>query len=98
MKIPQSHREKIFPLLAKINEKVLIGHFEICSEDGSVSYRHGQLLRSANAVSAELIAETLDFACAECERFYPAFQSLLWGGQQAEDALQLALWDPVGEA
>jgi hypothetical protein len=33
-----------------------------------------------------------------CERFYPAFQYLIWGGKGAADAMAAALFDCAGEA
>jgi len=35
---------------------------------------------------------------AECERFYPAFQYLVWGGKSPTEAFGAAIIDPIGEA
>jgi hypothetical protein len=40
----------------------------------------------------------VDIAITECERFFPAFQFLLWGGKSATEALQAAMLETVGEA
>ena len=40
----------------------------------------------------------MDLAVAECERYYPAFQFVIWGGRTAEDAIASSLLDTVGEA
>ena len=40
----------------------------------------------------------VDIAITECERFYPAFQFVLWGGKSPVDALQAAMLECVGEA
>jgi hypothetical protein len=34
----------------------------------------------------------------DCERFYPAFQYVVWGGKSASDALAAAMIETVGEA
>ena len=34
----------------------------------------------------------------ECERFYPAFQYVIWGGKSAIDSISAAMVDTVGEA
>jgi hypothetical protein len=34
----------------------------------------------------------------ECERFFPAFQYVIWGGKPPREAIQLSLLDVVGEA
>lgn len=98
IKIPEQHRALLYPLVARINEHVLLGHFDISSEDGSVCFRYGQLVRDARGISLPLLEELIDITAAECERFYPAFQSVLWGGQNSEDALKLVLFVPAGEA
>ena len=44
---------------------------------------------------AEAIAEA---AVEECERFYPVFQFVLWGGKSPGEAIAAALIDTHGEA
>jgi hypothetical protein len=34
----------------------------------------------------------------ECERFYPVFQFVLWGGKSPAEAISAALIDTAGEA
>jgi hypothetical protein len=96
-KIPDASRERIYPLLARINEQVWLGHFDVCSEGGVISFRYGLLLRGTK-LSVLQLEDLLDVAIAECERFYPAFQSVVWGGKSCEEALSIALFDTVGEA
>ena len=44
---------------------------------------------------AETISEA---ALEECERFYPVFQFVLWGGKSPREAISAALIDTHGEA
>lgn len=97
-KIAERARPKIHTLLASINERMWLGHFDLGSEDGMVMFRHSLLLRGGQTVSAELLEELLDIALSECNRFYPAFQSVIWGGTTVEQAMEIALLDTVGEA
>lgn len=97
-KIPERARPKMHALLAAVNEKMWLGHFDLGSEDGVVMFRHGLLLRGGQGVSSEQFEDLLDIAMGECNRFYPAFQSVLWGGSTVEEALAAALLDTVGEA
>jgi hypothetical protein len=97
-KIPSAMRPKVFPLLAAINEKLWIGHFDIMSEEGTITYRHSQLLRGSGGATASQLEDLLDIAVTECNRFFPAFQTVLWGGNSCEEALEIALMEPVGEA
>ncbi|RAI59326.1 type III secretion system chaperone family protein [Roseicella frigidaeris] len=98
MKVPPEGRAKLFELLALANEKLWIGHFGLESEEGVPVFRHSVLLRGAPSASAESLEDMVDIAITECERFFPAFQFVLWGGKAPGDALQAAMLDCVGEA
>jgi hypothetical protein len=98
MKVPPETRHKLFELLAIANEKLWIGHFGLESEDGVPVFRHSVLLRGSPSASAESLEDMVDIAITECERFFPAFQFVLWGGKAPADALQAAMLDCVGEA
>ena len=50
-------------------------------------FRHAVLLRGAPGASAESLEDMVDIAITECERFFPAFQFVLWGGKTPQDAL-----------
>lgn len=97
-KLPHQARARVYPLLAMVNEKLWIGHFDLNSEDGTVSFRHSLLLRGGATATAEQLEELLDVAISECERFYPAFQSVVWAGKPAKEALELAIFETAGEA
>ena len=98
LKVPPEGRGKLFELLALANEKLWIGHFGLEIEEGVPVFRHSVLLRGAPGASAESLEDMVDIALTECERFFPAFQFVLWGGKPPADALQAAMLDCVGEA
>ena len=98
LKVPANQRDKLFELLSMANEKLWIGHFGLDSEDGVPVFRHSVLLRGAPGASAESLEDMVDIAVTECERFFPAFQFVLWGGKPPAEALQAAMLDCVGEA
>ncbi len=91
-------RTALYELLALANEKLWIGHFGMDSDDGMPLFRHSVLLRGARGASAESLEDMVDIAITECERFYPAFQFVLWGGKTPADALAAAMLECVGEA
>jgi hypothetical protein len=98
MKVPKGRRAAVYELLALANEKQWLGHFDLSTEDNSPSFRHALLLRGVGAGSAEQIEDLVDIALSECERFYPAFQLVVWGGKTPVQAIAAAMIDPVGEA
>lgn len=97
-KIPEKQRPKLYELLASVNEKMWLGHFDMGSDDGMIMFRHALLLRGGQSATPEQIEDLIDIAMVECNRFYPAFQSVLWGGNTVEQAMEIALLDTVGEA
>ena len=56
------------------------------------------LLRGAPGASAESLEDMVDIALTECERFFPAFQFVLWGGKTPQEALAAAMLECAGEA
>ena len=62
------------------------------------TFRHALLLGTQDYPQDEQLADLLDITISECERFYPAFQYVIWGGKSPEEAVQAAIIDPVGEA
>ena len=98
MKIPAGKRPPVSELLAMINERLWLGHFDLSSEEMSRMYRHTVLLRGTSGIVAEQLEDLLETAIGECERFYPAFQFALWGGKKPQEAMEAAMLETVGEA
>ncbi len=98
LKVPAPRRGALFELLALANERLWIGHFGMDSDDGMPLFRHAMLLRGGQGASAESLEDMVDIAITECERFYPAFQFVLWGGKSPAEAMAAAMLECVGEA
>ena len=64
----------------------------LCNTFGTRDTRDGDGL---SLEQAEAIAEA---AMEECERFYPVFQFVLWGGKSPGEAIAAAMIDTHGEA
>lgn len=98
MKVPAHKRGSVYELLAIINEKLWLGHFGLWEEEAAPMYRHTLLLRGAASMMPEQVEDLVDIAIGECERFYPAFQFVVWGGKSARDAVSASLLETMGEA
>lgn len=96
-KLPKSAMNRVYALLALANEKLWLGHFEIDTEDSAVAFRYTLLTQGGPGVTPEQLQTLIDTAIQECERFYPAFQSVVWGGKSAGEALEIALFDTIAE-
>ncbi len=98
IRVPDEKRKAAHELLALINEQMWLGHFDIWSNGGMLLYRHGLMLGDDATLSISMAQLTIDTAVSECDRFYPAFQFVLWGDKSPQDALSAALVDAAGEA
>ena len=98
MKVHPSKRPLIFELLSLINEKLWLGHFGIWEEEGVPMFRHTSLIRGGDVACQSLIEDLMDIAITECERFYPAFQFVIWGGKTASEAIAASLLETAGQA
>jgi len=98
IKFPQSKYESAHELLALINEKLWIGHFDITKKNGISAYRHTVLSLPENEMLQHQLEDLVDIAIYECEKYYPAFQLILFENCRIEDALKLCAIDVIGTA
>jgi hypothetical protein len=98
VRIPTERHSDIHGLLALINEKLWLGHFDLWGEEGMPLFRHSLLLRGTSGLAVEQMEDLVDIAVAECERFYPSFQYVVWAGKTPQEALAAAILETVGEA
>jgi hypothetical protein len=101
IKVTDDRRAGIYEAIGLINEQLWLGHFELWSSTGILLYRNATVLDAEDGEAALTLAtaETLvDSAIDECERFYPVFQFVLWGGKSPRDALAAAMVETQGEA
>ena len=97
-RVPDEKRPEAVELLALANEKLWLGHFDLSSEDGLPMFRYTVLTRGRQRLGVEQLEDLVDIALCECERFYPAFQFVVWAGKAPHEAVSMAIMDTVGEA
>jgi len=98
VKVPRGKRSRVAELLVLINENLLLGHFDLCSQDGVLLFRYGLLLRGSSGASHAQCEDFLKTAVAACDRFYPAFQFLIWADRTAQEAFDAAAFETKGQA
>lgn len=96
-KTPKDRRGELYQLIGLINERMWLGHFDLSSEDGTILYRHGLLL-GGTVASAEQCDTLIQIAVESAERYYPAFQFVMWAGKTAKEAMDASMFDCHGEA
>lgn len=98
IRVPEAKRRQAQELVARINEQMWLGHFDIWSNGGVVLYRNGTILGDEGLLSLGQAQALVEIAVDECDRFYPAFQFVLWGDKSPVEALDAAMVDAAGEA
>ena len=98
VRVSKEKRTAAYELLAKVNEQIWMGHFDMWSNGGVLVYRNGAMLGDDGLLSLDQAQALVETAVEECDRFYPAFQFVLWGDKSPAEALESALIDAAGEA
>ncbi|MFN4019582.1 MAG: YbjN domain-containing protein [Erythrobacter sp.] len=98
IRVTDDKRAAAYELLCLVNEQMWLGHFDIWSNGDVLLYRHGALLSEEGRLSLDMAQSLVEIAIDECDRFYPAFQFVLWGDKSPRAALEAAMVDAAGEA
>ena len=98
LKFPHAKMKEAQELLALINEKLWIGHFDITSKNGIPAYRHTVLSFPEDEGLHHQLENLVDIAIYECAKFYPAFQLVLFEDSDPGKALAISTFDTIGVA
>jgi hypothetical protein len=98
MKIPQARRGEVQRLIAAINEQLWIGHFDIWTHTGMIMHRQALVLPGGLTASSAQCQSMLAGAIHACERYFPAFQFVVWAGKSTAEAMSAAMFDTEGVA
>ena len=96
LKVPERRRAEVQRLISHVNEQLWIGHFDLWSADGVVMFRHALILAGGVDASVRQCEVVLDAAVDACERYYQAFQFVVWAGKSAREALDAVMFETVG--
>lgn len=98
IKVPERRRAEVQQLIARINEQLWIGHFDVWTQDGIVLFRHALVLAGGVTASDKQCQALITAALDTCERYFPAFQFVVWAGKTAREAMNAAMFETSGEA
>ncbi len=96
-KVPENRLGEVYRLIALINEQLWVGHFDLWRQEGLIMFRQGLMLNGALATPAQCEA-LLRAGLESCERYYQAFQFVVWAGKDARFALSSIMFETHGEA
>lgn len=98
LKIPERRRGEVQTLISLINEQLWVGHFDIWMAEGAVMFRHALILAGGVEASGRQCEALLSTALDTCERYFTAFQFVVWAGKSARESLDAAMFETSGEA
>ncbi|MCI0599731.1 MAG: YbjN domain-containing protein [Beijerinckiaceae bacterium] len=98
LKVPDSRRVELAALVSLINEELWIGHFDIWPHDGVVMFRHAILLAGGAEINSQQCQSALASVVRACERYYQAFQFVVWAGRTGQEALATVMLEIQGRA
>lgn len=96
-RVPDNRLHELYRLTAQINEQLWLGHFDLWTQEGLVMFRHGLLLNGAVATPEQCEA-MMQAALEACERYYQAFQFVVWAGKESREALSSTMFQTEGQA
>ena len=95
---PSASLPGLFETLNSANDKCWTGAFTLWQEQKLMVYRYGLALTGGETAGPAQISRIVQTAVAMCERFYPAFQLVCWGGESPRDAMRVAMDEAFGTA
>ena len=96
--MPDNRRVEVLKLLSIVNEQLWVGHFDLWSDENMVMFRHALLLAGGANASGRQCEAQLERAVDAVERYYPAFQFVIWACKSAREAVDAAMFETAGEA
>ena len=98
LKFPQNKIGKAYELIGLINEKLWLGHFDITSKNGIPAFRHTILSNADSDFLHKKLENLVDIAIYECEKYYPAFQQVLFDEVEPSESLLFSNFEVLGSA
>src|SRR5471030_1183808 len=98
MRSTKAMRPSTYELLALVNQRIWLGHFEVWPDDGELVFRHALSLPHGERPTLAQAASMIDAAVEAADRFYPAFDFLVKGSKSPEEAMAACMFETVGQA
>ncbi|OUU61732.1 MAG: hypothetical protein CBC22_06775 [Alphaproteobacteria bacterium TMED62] len=97
MNIPDYRFKEMYSFIASLNEKLLIGHFEIWTDESWPVLKQSFPMPNNHSLCRNQLEQATLLALKECEKFYPAFQLFAWDNKDVNSTLQHLMLETQGE-
>lgn len=98
MEPPEERLPALYEALNAVNDQCWAGSFTWWGEQKLMVYRYALVQAGSNPPTPEQVSTLVEGAVMTAERYYPAFQLVVWGNRPAEEALQVAMAEAYGRA
>lgn len=98
MEPPVERLPALYEGLNAVNDQCWAGAFSYWAEPKLMVYKYGLVLAGGNIASPEQIDTMITAAVMSAERYYPAFQLMVYTDKSVKDALQVAIAEAYGRA
>ncbi len=88
----------LYETLNEVNDQCWAGGFTYWQEQALMVYRYGLILSGEQIASPEQIDTMISAAVLSAEKYYPAFQLVVYGNRSPKEALQVAIAEAYGRA
>ena len=95
---PKDRLPQLYEILNATNDMCWSGAFSYWEAQKLMVWRYGLLMAGGQTASPEQIDTMIGAAVVSAERFYPAFQLVVWGDDTPQTALQVAMAEAYGRA
>ncbi|MEM0935541.1 MAG: YbjN domain-containing protein [Pseudomonadota bacterium] len=98
MEPPEGRLPALYEALNATNDNCWAGAFTYWADQRLMTYRYGLVMAGGQMPCPDQIDRLIGTAVAAAERYYPAFQLVVWGERSTDDALQVAIAEAYGTA
>ena len=98
MEPPEEKLKDLYETLNVANDRCWTGAFTFWEDQKLMVYRYGLVLTGGQIATAEQIDAMISSAVLTAEKYYPAFQLVVYDNQSPNKAMQVAIAEAYGRA
>ena len=98
MEPPEEKLKDLYETLNVANDRCWTGAFTFWEDQKLMVYRYGLVLTGGQIATAEQIDAMISSAVLTAEKYYPAFQLVVYDNQSPNKAMQVAIAEADGHA
>ena len=98
MEPPEEKLKDLYETLNVANDRCWTGAFTFWEDQKLMVYRYGLVLTGGQIATAEQIGAMISSAVLTAEKYYPAFQLVVYDNQSPNKAMQVAIAEAYGHA